>query len=781
MREYKKPLERESRINKQLTQNRKFKSKKKLPRSDGVTLLRRVRELMAGEATDPQERLNKISFILLGELKADACSIYMVRPGNILELAATSGLNKSAVGVTRLIVGEGVVGHVVSERKTISLSCITQHPKFILRPETGEQHVQGGVAAVPLQRNNEVLGALSIQATRKKRFSADTLEVLETVAMLITDLVSSLAKQDSEGIERDIPTSKILQGIPLNIGLAEGTAVIHAQKVDIPLVMSDNSQKEQERFERALLSMNKDLEKLFDETQQQETHSEDGKNILETFQMFAKDQGWLSKIRKTIISGYTAEAAAQKTLNDIRSRLYASNDFYMRERLWDFEDLTYRLIQHLQGKNSKKHLKNLNGIVVVAKSLGPAELLEYQKYNVRAVLLEEGVQTAHVAILARSLDIPIIGRIPDVRSRIFTQDKILVDGKAGTAIVRPNSLDEQDFRDQKTKQEIIQKAANTVLPLPAVTVDGIRISLNLNAGLISDLDQLQETGADGVGLYRTEIPFMMQKEFPDVTYQSNLYSELYTRVQDKPLVFRTLDIGGDKVLPYFNRLNEENPMLGWRSIRIGLDRPMLLRKQVRAMIGAAKGNQLHLMFPMISAVSEFLEAKSLVQKELAREEALGHLTPLEVKYGAMIEVPSLVSRLDQLLPHTDFISIGTNDLFQFFFAVDRGNPYVAQHFDTLSPAFLSLLKEIKTKADKHRCPLSICGEMASRPLEALALLGLGYRSLSMGAAAVGASKMMIRTTNIRLVENFISTLLPLNTQSVRNALTSFAKDNQIKI
>ncbi|MDP4840477.1 MAG: GAF domain-containing protein, partial [Alphaproteobacteria bacterium] len=254
-----------------MIQNRKFKSKKKLPRSDGVTLLRRVRDLMAGESADPQERLNKISFILLGELKADACSIYVVRPGNILELAATSGLNKSAVGVTRLIVGEGVVGHVVSEKKSISLSCITQHPKFILRPETGEQHVQGGVAAVPLQHNNEVLGALSIQATRKKRFSADTLEVLETVAMLITDLVLSLAEQDSEGIERDIPTSKILQGIPLHIGLAEGTAVIHAQKVDIPLVISDNSQKEQERFERALLSMNKDLEKLFNETQQQET------------------------------------------------------------------------------------------------------------------------------------------------------------------------------------------------------------------------------------------------------------------------------------------------------------------------------------------------------------------------------------------------------------------------------------------------------------------------------------------------------------------------------
>ncbi|HBN21964.1 MAG TPA: phosphoenolpyruvate--protein phosphotransferase [Holosporales bacterium] len=764
-----------------MAQNRKLKSKKKLPRSEGVTLLRRVREVMAGEATDPQERLDKISFILLGELKADACSIYMVRPGNILELAATSGLNKVAVGVTRLTVGEGVVGHVVSEKRPISLSCIAQHPKFILRPETGEQHIQGGVAAVPLLRDNEVLGALSIQATRKKRFSADTLEVLEIVSMLITDLVLSLTKQDSEGIERDIPTSKILQGIPLNIGLAEGTAVIHAQKVDIPLVMSDNSQEEQERFEKALLSMNKALETLFDETQQQDANSKDQQSILETFQMFAKDQGWLSKIRKAIIGGYTAEAAAQKALNDIRSRLYASNDFYMRERLWDFEDLTYRLIQHLQGKSSKEHLKNLNGIVVVAKSLGPAELLEYQKYNVRAVLLEEGVQTAHVAILARSLDIPIIGRIPDVTTRIFTQDTILVDGKAGTAIVRPNSLDEQDFWDQKAKQEIIQKAANAVLPFPPITVDGVRISLNLNAGLIGDLDQLQETGADGVGLYRTEIPFMMQKEFPDVTYQNNLYSELYTRVQDKPLVFRTLDIGGDKVLPYFNRLNEENPMLGWRAIRIGLDRPMLLRKQVRAMIGAAKGNQLHIMFPMISAVSEFLEAKSLVQKELAREETLGHLTPLEVKYGAMIEVPSLVWRLDQLLPHTDFISIGTNDLFQFFFAVDRGNPYVAQHFDTLSPAFLSLLKEIKTKADKHRCPLSICGEMASRPLEALALLGLGYRSLSMGAAAIGASKMMIRTANIRLVEDFLSTLLPLNTPSVRNALISFAKDNQIKI
>ncbi len=764
-----------------MTQNRKLKSKAKLPRSEGITLLRRVREIIAAEATAPQERLDKVSSLLLSELKADACSIYAVRPGNVLELIATSGLNKAAVGVTRLTVGEGVVGQVISQKKPISLSCIAQHPKFILRPETGERHIQGGVAAVPLQRNNEALGAISIQSTRKKRFSADTLDVLETIAMLITDLVFTLSNQDLDSTERDIPTSKTLQGIPLNIGLAEGIAVIHAQKVDIPLVMSKDSKGEQARFERALLSMNKSLEALFDETQQQNSASQDQEKILETFQMFAKDQGWLSKIRKSITGGYTAEAAAQKTLNEIRSRLYASNDLYMRESLWDFEDLTHRLIQHLQGKSSRSHLKNLDGIVVVAKSLGPAELLEYQKYNVRAVLLEEGVQTAHVAILARSLNIPIIGRIPDVTTRIFTQDAILVDGKAGTAVVRPSGLDEQDFRERKAKQEIIQKAADKVLPLPAITVDGVRISLNLNAGLIGDLDQLQETGADGVGLYRTEIPFMMQKEFPDVTYQNNLYSELYARVKDKPLIFRTLDIGGDKVLPYFNRLNEENPMLGWRAIRIGLDRPMLLRKQVRAMIGAAKGNSLHLMFPMVSEVSEFLEAKALVQKELARESALGHLTPLEVKYGAMIEVPSLVWRLDQLLPHTDFISIGTNDLFQFFFAVDRGNPYVAKHFDTLSPAFLSLLKEIKIKADLHHCPLSICGEMASRPLEALALLGLGYRSMSMGAAAIGASKMMIRSANLKILEDFLSTLLTLNTQSVRNPLISFAKDNQIKI
>lgn len=769
-----------------MTQNRKLKSKRKLPRSEGVALLRRVREVMAGEVIAPQERLDKISAILLSELKADACSIYRMRPGNILELAATSGLNKTAVGVTRLTIGEGIVGSVASQRQPISISCIAQHPNFILRPETGEQHIQGGIAAVPLQRDNELLGALSLQSTRKKRFSLDAVDLLETVAMLITDLVVALSSQDSETLERDIPTSKILQGIPLHIGLAEGTAVIHAQRVDIPLLMSKNSGREQERFERALLSMNENLETLFDETQQQETPSKDQQNILETFQMFAKDQGWLSKIRQAIGGGYTAEAAAQKTLNDIRSRLYASQDLYMRESLWDFEDLTYRLIEHLQGKEkgkakNLKNLKDLDGIIVVAKSLGPAELLEYQKYNVRAVLLEEGVQTAHVAILARSLNIPIIGRIPEVTTRIFTQDTILVDGKAGTAIVRPSGLDEQDFRERKAKQDAIQKEAHEVLPLPPITVDGVRISLNLNAGLIGDLDQLQETGADGVGLYRTEIPFMMQKEFPDVLYQNNLYSELYARVQEKPLVFRTLDIGGDKVLPYFNRLKEDNPMLGWRSIRIGLDRPMLLRKQIRAMIGAAKGNQLHIMFPMISEVSEFLEAKALVQRELAREDALGHLTPLEIKYGAMIEVPALVWRLDQLLPHTDFISIGTNDLFQFFFAVDRGNPYVANHFDTLSPAFLSLLDEIKTKAERHHCPLSICGEMASRPLEALALIGLGYRSLSMGASAIGASKMMIRSANLKVLEDFLVTLLPLTTPSIRNALISFAKDNQIKI
>ncbi len=761
---------------------KKLKNRKKFPRSEGVALLRRVRDVMAGEAFSAQERLDKITHILLKELSGDACSVYVLRPGNVLELAATSGLNQSAVGVTRLRLGEGVVGHVVAEKESLSLSCIAQHPKFILRPETGEQHVQGGVATVPLMRDNEALGALSIQATRKKRFSVDVLDALETVAMVITDLVNALYSDNAlaEKEERHIPGSKILQGIPIHIGLAEGMAVIHASKVDVPLVKGADPMVELARLDKSVRSLNAHLEKLWEETQQQEGF-DDQKNILETFQLFAKDQGWINKIRKAIEGGYKAESAVQKSLDDMRNRLQASKDLYLRERLWDFEDLAYRLIQDLGGDEGHQNLEGLEGIIVVASSLGPAEFLEYQKYDLRAVLLEEGVQTAHVAILARSLDIPIIGRIPDVTNRIAPQDKILVDGKAGTATVQPSGLDEQDFFKRKVKQDRIVEASKKTLELPPVTVDGVRISLNLNAGLITDLDLMKKTGADGVGLYRTEIPFMMQKELPGVAYQTNLYSDLYDRVQGKPLVFRTLDIGGDKVLPYFNRLKEENPMLGWRSIRIGLDRPMLLRKQVRAMMRAARGNPLHLMFPMVTEVSEFFDAKALVQKELAREEEFGNIIPLEVKYGTMLEVPSLVWRLEQLLPHIDFLSIGTNDLFQFFFAVDRGNPYVAEHYDTLSPSFLSFLKCIKEKADQHHCPISICGEMASRPLEALALLGLGYETLSMGSMAVGASKRMIRSVNLKVLKDFLETVMPLTIKTVRNPLIGFAKDNRIQI
>jgi phosphoenolpyruvate-protein phosphotransferase len=746
---------------------------------DDQQVLRRIREVMAHSKADLEERLQKIVTISATEMGADVCSVYLMRDGGMLELFATYGLDQRAVHVTRLSRGEGVVGHVAETAMALSLSSIANHPKFKLKPETGEQNITGGFAAVPIIREKNVLGVLIIQSAAKVRFTDAQVETLQILAMVIAEILVTLGAELTPDTSKALPASVTLKGITVHLGLAQGTAVIHEQKFNVPRMISDDSECEMQRFESALAALHLELTELLKTTEAQGITEHC--SVLETFQMFAKDKGWLNKIKKAITNGFTAEAAAQKVLNDLRTRIHASNDFYMRERLWDFEDLTYRLVQQLQGGSNLSALENLGDIILVARTMGPADLLDYQKYKVKAVLLEEGMQTAHVAILARSLNIPIIGRIPDLVTRIQPGDYILVDGRDGKAVIRPSHHEIQAFEEVCLEQEKAQEVARNCLDLPAVTRDGVHVALYLNAGLVGDLDELPHTKAQGCGLYRTEIPFMMQKEFPDVDYQTKLYKELFARVGDKPLIFRTLDIGGDKVLPYFRRTIEENPMLGWRAIRIGLDRPMLLRKQARAMMRAAEGKILHMMFPMVSLIQEFLEARDIVESECRREAALGHVTPLEIKYGAMIEVPSLVLSLDALLPHVDFISVGTNDLFQFFFACDRGNPYIANHYDPLSPPFLTLLQEIYRKAEQSDCPISVCGEMASRPLEALALLGLGYRNLSMSAATLGKVKMMVRSLDLNQFSQYLESLLCLKAKTIRNELKGFSRDHQIII
>ena len=420
---------------------------------------------------------------------------------------------------------------------------------------------------------------------------------------------------------------------------------------------------------------------------------------------------------------------------------------------------------------------------MVAKSLGPAQLLDYEKINLRGVILEEGSPTAHVAIVARALNLPIIGRIRGACDRIADGDLLIVDGDRAQVFVRPGEDVQKSFDDTIRAQAERDRHYVNLVGLPADSRDGHHVALLVNAGLQVDVEQISQSGADGVGLFRTEIQIMMHQELPSLDHQTEMYACTLEMAAGKPITFRTLDIGGDKTLPYIETEDEENPTMGWRAIRIGLDRPMILRRQLRALIRAAKqtGAELSVMFPMITEVAEFDAAKKLLERELAAEGLPKDGGAIRVKAGAMLEVPALLYQMRALLERVDFLSVGSNDLMQFLFASDRGNPRLAGRYDTLSPAALRVFHDVAGKCALAGRPVTVCGEMAGLPLEAMALIGLGLRNLSMASPGIGPVKEMTRSLDVGSLREYMLPLLDSPERTLRGKLRSYALDHGVAV
>ncbi|HET6221340.1 MAG TPA: phosphoenolpyruvate--protein phosphotransferase, partial [Dongiaceae bacterium] len=506
------------------------------------------------------------------------------------------------------------------------------------------------------------------------------------------------------------------------------------------------------------------------------------RDILESYRMFAEDRGWLGRIGEAIKTGLTAEAAVQKVKDDTRARMDQVVDPYLRERLLDLEDLANRLIKHLMGDGNPALSETLpDDVILVSRDMGPAELLDYDRRRLRGLVLEEGSATSHVAIVARALDIPVLGRVDNLLRRVEPMDPLIVDANNGQVFVRPSDDIRQVFADSMRVSASRRAMFEATRELPAVTRDGVAISLNINAGLLIDMPHLAASGADGVGLFRTEIPFMVRADFPDVATQTEIYRRVLEMAGDKPVLFRTLDVGGDKVLPYWRGDDEENPAMGWRAIRIGLDRPVMLRQQLRALVRAAADRPLHIMFPMISQVIEFDAARRVLEIELERVRRNREPLPAEIRVGAMFEVPALAWELEDLLARVDFLSVGSNDLRQFLFAIDRGNPRIADRYDTLSPAMLGLLDRLVQASAAAGVPVGLCGEMAGQPLDAMALIGLGFRSLSMAPSAVGPIKTMVRSLDLGQLAAYLRSILRLPVATLRSQLRAFARDREVAL
>jgi phosphotransferase system enzyme I (PtsP) len=745
-------------------------------------VLRRLRDVMAGQGT-AQERLSTIVRIIAADMVAEVCSCYIMRAGEVLELFATEGLRPEAVHRTRLRVGEGLVGVIAASARPLALADAQTHPDFAYRPETGEE-IYHSLMGVPILRSGRVLGVLVVQNRTRRHYDEDEVEALQTIAMVLAELAASgelvnpLERQQPAGVGQ-LPLR--IEGARLNAGLALGQAVLHEPALVIRQVVAEDTTAELIRLRRAVDSMHGAIDALLEASDV----ASDGehRDILETYRMFAADLGWIQRITEAVESGLTAEAAVQKVQGDMRLRMNQATDPYLRERLADLEDLTNRLQRHLGGAAAPPSESELpEEFILVARTMGPAEFLDYDRRRLKGLVLEEGSPNAHVAVVARALDIPVVGRVKDVLSRIEPGDMVVVNGDEGAVVLRPNE-DVIQAVDARIKLRVGQRLQYEALrDLPAESKDGTKVELMLNGGLFIDLPYLDETAAAGVGLFRTELQFMLRDTFPTVPQQASLYRRVLDQAGTRPVAFRTLDIGGDKVLPYMDdAAADENPAMGWRAIRISLDRPAMLRQQLRALIRAASGRSLRVMFPMIADVAEFDAAREVLQLELDRQRKEGETLPEEIAVGLMLEVPALIWQLPALAGRADFISVGTNDLVQFLFAADRGNPRLAGRYDPLSPSVLRVLGQVASGCAAYNLPVTVCGEMAGDPLEAMALVGLGFRALSMAPSSIGPVKAMIRSLDMPALVEFIGSLSDVSSHSLRGKFHDFARDRGIVV
>jgi len=721
-------------------------------------LLRRLRATMA----DPlgiQDRLNKIVELISDSMHADVCSFYVLRDDGQLELFATQGLKREAVHKTTLRVGEGLVGLIAAEAEPLNLADAPSHAAFAYRPETGEDPYHSFLG-VPVLRSGQTLGVLDVQSTEEREFSESETEALLTTATLLAEMVSTteFGALVGSGSNIELRRPRTFEAASFSDGIALGTVFIHDPRVVVTNFVAEDVEAETERLERAVRTMRMSIDDMFNQRDMQ-ARSEH-REILESYRMFAHDRGWLRRLREAVASGLTAEAAVERVQNDTRARMLRQTDPYIRDRLHDLDDLANRLLRVLTGdtKVFGRHELPANAILV-ARNMGPAELLEYDRTKLKGVALEEGGMTAHVVIVARSLGIAVMGQADNITSISETGDSIILDAQTGTIHLRPTEDVAATYQDKVRLSAKRQERFAALKDKPSVTLDGVGITLLHNSGLLADLPAIDETGATGIGLFRTELQFMIASKLPRLAEQVELYSHAMDMSGDRQIVFRLLDIGGDKVVPYLRSATEENPAMGWRSLRLGLDRPALLRTQIRALLQAANGRPLDILVPMVTDCREFVEAKQMVNIELQRLRNSQFAAPSELRLGAMIEVPSLLFELDQLLPLTDFVSIGSNDLVQFLTAADRANARVARRYDAISPPRLRAFKHIADAAKRHNKPLTMCGELAGRQIEALALMAVGIERLSMSASSVGQIKELVLSLDLKQLRSQLSEAL----------------------
>ena len=688
--------------------------------------------------------LSEVLAIIVKEVRdamsAGVCSVYLFDESDQnYVLMATEGLRQESIGKVRMAMREGLVGLVAAKEEPLNLQDADQHPNFAYFEETGEAPFHSFLG-VPIIHHRKVLGVLVLQQETRRRFASEEEAFVVTVC---AQLSGAIAHAEATGALRQLASAgrgkskeAVFPGIPSSSGVGIGRVVLVTSSSDLKMVperLTDNPGAEVKLFREALKATKRDMRNL--------GNGLSGKLSAEEFALFEvyirllDDRVLINEVISAIKLGQAAPSAWSTVILKHVRTFQKMDDPYLRERAADVNDLGVRVLGYLQAKD-KDRAPMPRRIVLVGEDLSATALADIPVHRLVGIISLKGSSNSHMAIVGRALGIPTVMGAINLPWVELEGQELIVDGSTGDVISRATRSVRRHYVQRQREEKLFNKDLEKLRDIPCHTPDGIRFSLWVNTGLRQDTARSLKSGAEAVGLFRTEIPFLMRTSFPTEDEQIEIYREQLSDFAPRPVTMRTLDIGGDKDLPYFP-IEEENPFLGWRGIRISLDHPEIFLVQIRAMLRASEGiNNLRIMLPMISNVPELDRALQLIERayqELTQEEGYTIKRPL---IGAMIEVPAAVYQVKEIGRRVDFMSVGTNDLTQYLLAVDRNNPRVADLYHTLHPSVLRALKQIYDQASSVNCQLSICGEMAGDPLSTVILLGLGYETFSMSASSL---------------------------------------------
>ncbi|HMS44613.1 MAG TPA: phosphoenolpyruvate--protein phosphotransferase [Alphaproteobacteria bacterium] len=717
------------------------------------------------------ERLTEAFKLIVTTLSVSACYLYIPRPGGVTKLVDGYASNNSSLFKQQ---------YFFQDSDIVGIAATTQMPQIQHRSSSVEWPWDNyeTVLAVPIICNTITEAVIVLLCDQQRFYTDDDTLLIQLAGVMVISLSEPGidAGQNLDGETVALPGK--LVGIGLSPGLAIGQ-IYFQRKQNIKTYKSEqNALVETERLWRAVGGLRNSIERFFvvDGLNRIGEHQD----VLEVYRSIINDQAWLKRIVQAIQSGLSAEEAIVKVCDDIKLRIQPDPQ-HIQDIILDIDHVAARLMELLQPTQAETIPDSIgDSSILVAHTLSAVELLESNYRQIKGIILEQANPNSHVVVIARALRIPLLV-ISSATQNFKAGDTVILDADHHLVLLRPNDkLLQSVLVSLKHRYGNSMIASSVQAARSLISKDGIPIELSMNAGLLLDMPALHSSGASGIGLFRTEFTFMTQDALPTVSQQINIYRQVLGEAKGKPVVFRTLDVGGDKLLPYWQKQPEANPAMGWRAIRMTLDRPVLLRSQLKALITAADGYDLYVMFPMVGLVREYLEAKELLLQELnLYRQRYAKPGPKNIQIGVMLEAPMLAFQLQHLLPDLNFLSIGSNDLWQFLSASDRSNPLIADRYDILSPGFINFLKPIIAACNHANIKLSLCGEMAANPVDALTLLAIGFRHLSMTPSAISVVRRVIEQISLRSVQELVERLLQQNHTSLRPFLRDYIHDHQV--